>query len=98
MAKPKTIQWLEDQTGQTIDYVPEAPPVQERHLSVRLTDELADGLGDLAAERNLSISQLVRELLSDAVAQRQTVASLDARALADRLDADIAEVKRRLAG
>ena len=98
MAKPKAIRWLEQQTGQSIDYPTESPPVQERHLSVRLSDELAAGLSTLAAERSLSMSQLVRELLSDAVAQRQTVASLDGRALADRLAADVAEVKRRLAG
>jgi hypothetical protein len=53
---------------------------------------------DVVAERSLSVSQLVRQLLGDAVAQRQAVASLDARALAERLAADVAEVRRRLAG
>lgn len=98
MAKPKAIQWLEDSTGQHIDYVPETSAPHERHLSVRLTEELATGLGELAAERSVSTSQLVRALLNDAVTQRRTVASLDARALSDRLAADVAEVKRRLAG
>jgi hypothetical protein len=39
MAKPKAIQWLEEQTGQTIDYTTEANTGQDRHLSVRLTGE-----------------------------------------------------------
>jgi hypothetical protein len=98
MAKPKAIQWLEEQTGQRIEYAEPTEPARERHLSVRLSDELATGLVDLAAERNLSLSQLVRELLGDAVAQRERVADLDARALADRLSADVAEVRRRLTG
>ena len=98
MAKPKAIQWLEEQTGETIDYVEQPEPARERHLSVRLTADLAAGLAELAAELNLSLSQLVRELLSDAVAQRERMATLDARALADRLAADVAEVRRRLAG
>jgi hypothetical protein len=98
MAKPKAIEWLEEQTGQTIDYVAEVQTVGERHLSVRLSDDLAAGLVELAAERNVTVSQLVRELLAGAVSQRQAVASLDAQALAERLAADVAEVRRRLAG
>jgi hypothetical protein len=98
MAKPKAIQWLENETGQTIDFVAEPASAGERHLSVRLPDELAAGLTELALERSLSVSQLVRQLLGEAVAQRQAVASLDARALAERLAADVAEVRRRLAG
>ena len=39
--KPNAIQWLDEQTGQTIDYASEAPAAQDRHLSVRLTRELA---------------------------------------------------------
>lgn len=98
MPEPKAIQWLEDETGQTIDFVAEPTPAGERHLSVRLSDDLAAGLTELAAERGLSVSQLVRQLLGDAVTQRQAVASLDAAALAERLAADVAEVRRRLAG
>jgi hypothetical protein len=71
---------------------------EERHLSVRLFDDLAAALGELAAERNVSVSQLVRHILAEAIAQRQAVASLDAQALAERLAADVAEVRRRLAG
>ena len=52
----------------------------------------------MAAERGLTLSHLVRELLAEAVAQRATVANLDGRALADRLAVDVAEVRRRLVG
>ena len=98
MSKPKAIQWLEDQTGQTIDYSPESPVGQDRHLSVRLTADLASGLESIAVERGLTVSQLVRELLAEAVGHRASVAKLDSRALADRLAAEVAEVRRRLAG
>jgi predicted transcriptional regulator len=98
MPEPKAIQWLEDETGQTIDFVAEPTPAGERHLSVRLSDDLAAELTELADERGLSVSQLVRQLLGDAVTQCQAVASLDAAALAERLAADVAEVRRRLAG
>ena len=37
MTKPKAIEWLEQETGQTIEYLPEIPRTQERHLSVRLS-------------------------------------------------------------
>ena len=98
MSKPRAVQWLEDQTGQSIDVAPEAAGVQERHLSVRLTSDLAEGLDALASERGLTVSQLVRELLNEAVRQRASVAAMDGRALAERLAADVAEVQRRLAG
>jgi hypothetical protein len=96
MAKPAAIQRLEDETGEEIDYVPEAPG-QDHHLSVRLTGDLAAGLDALAGERNVTVSQLVRELLRAAVERRVEVAALDATALGDRLAADVAEVRRRLA-
>lgn len=98
MAKPKAIQWLEEQTGETIAYTPEVIESQDRHLSVRLVGDLAASLDAMAAERRLTLSHLVRELLADAVAHRATVANLDGRELADRLAADVAEVRRRLAG
>jgi hypothetical protein len=98
MSKPRAVQWLEDQTGQSIDVTPEAVGAQERHLSVRLTSDLARGLDTLASERGLTVSQLVRELLNDAVRQRASVAAMDGRALSERLAADVAEVQRRLAG
>ena len=98
MAKPKAIQWLEEQTGETIDYTPEVVVSQDRHLSVRLAGDLAASLDAMAAERGLTLSHLVRELLADAVALRAAVTKLDGRELADRLAADVAEVRRRLAG
>lgn len=100
MAKPKAIQWLEEETGETIPYVPEEPDPRgrERHLSVRVEPTLATALDGLAAERGVTISQVVRELLARAVAERQSTAGLDAEALVDRLAADVAEVRRRLAG
>ncbi len=96
MTKPKAIQWLEAQTGQTIDYEPDAS--RDRHLSVRLSQELAAGLDSMAAERGVKLSHLVRELLTEAVAHRASVTQFDSRALADRLAADVAEVRRRLVG
>ena len=98
MSKPKATQWLEEQTSQTIDYTPEAQPGQDRLLSVRLPGDLAVGLEAMAAERGLTVSHLVRELLAEAVGQRAAVARLDGRALAERLAADVAEARRRLAG
>jgi predicted DNA-binding ribbon-helix-helix protein len=98
MSKPKAILWLEDQTGQNIDYTPEVSSGQDRHLSVRLTNELSSGLEMIAVERGVTVSMLVRELLTEAVDRRSSVGTLDGRALAERLAADVAEVRRRLAG
>ena len=98
MTKPKAIEWLEHETGQTIPYSAEPSTTQERHLSVRVSSALAAALDELAAERKVTVSPLVRDLVQDAVAQRHAVASLDSRALADRLAADVAEVRRRLVG
>lgn len=98
MAKPEAVEWLESETGQTIDITAEATPTEDRHLSVRVSRDLADGLSVLADERGQSLSQLVPNLLKEAVAQRQAVAALDAKALAERLAVDVVEVRRRLAG
>ena len=100
MAKPKAIQWLEEQTGQSIPYATEkqASEARERHLSVRVDRATAASLDAMAAERGATVSQLVRELLAQAVAERQSTVGLDAQALVDRLAADVAEVRRRLAG
>lgn len=100
MAKPEAIRWLESQTGESISYTPEEPEpeARERHLSVRVDREMAVALESMATERGSTVSQLVRELLREAVERRQNAASLDASALVDRLAADVAEVRRRLAG
>lgn len=100
MAKPKAIQWLEKETGQSITYVPDEQESEgrERHLSVRVDRKMAVALDAMAAERGVTVSQLVRELLAQAVTERQSTAGLDAQALIDRLAADVAEIRRRLAG
>jgi predicted transcriptional regulator len=99
MKKPKAIEWLENETGETISYEPEAVPTgRDRHLSVRLDSETVRALDALAAERGLTVSQLVRDLLHEAVEVRRSAATLESGALVDRLAADLAEVRRRLAG
>ena len=100
MAKPKAIQWLEKETGQSIPDVPEDQVAagRERHLSVRVDRTMAVALDAMAAERGVTVSQLVRELLAQTVTERESTAGLDAQALVDRLAADVAEVRRRLAG
>ena len=100
MAKPKAIQWLEKQTGENISYTPETPASQgrERHLSVRVDRAMGVALDAIAAERRLTVSQLVRELLAEVVAERESTSGLDTQALVDRVASDVAEVRRRLAG
>ena len=98
MSKPKAIQWLETQTGSTIPYAPEPIEVRERHLSVRVDRTMSEALDEMAADRGLTVSQLVRELVGEAVESRRRTEALDARELVDRLAADVAEVRRRLAG
>src|SRR3954452_7010193 len=100
MAKPKVIQWLEEQTGQSTPYASEeqASEARERHLSVRVDRTMAVALDAMAAERGVTVSQLVRELLALAVTERQSTSGMDAQALVDRLAADVAEVRRSLAG
>lgn len=99
MARPRAIKWLEDETGATIPYSEDSGgEARERHLSVRVDRSMANALDQMASERHVTVSQLVRELLVDAVAERRSTAALDAKELVDRLAADVAEVRRRLAG
>lgn len=64
MSKPRAIQWLEEQTGETLD--PPGSTVPEgRHLSVRLSGDLVSQLEDYAAARGESISQVARRLIAD---------------------------------
>jgi hypothetical protein len=65
MTKPQAIQWLELQTGQTINYEPDTS--QDRHVSVRLTNDLGARLDTFAAERGIKVPQLIRALLSEAI-------------------------------
>lgn len=96
MTKPRPIEWLEAETGERIPYEPE-PTSTTRHLSVRLPSELATALDGMALRRSLSVSTLVRALVADAVNRDAELDALDDRALADRLAADVEEVRRRLA-
>ena len=96
-AKPAALRWLEDQTGQPIAYSP-SQTVRDRHLSVRLTAELSVALDAIAAERGVVVSQLVRDLLEVEVGRSRALALLDERALVGRLEQDVAELRRRLAG
>jgi predicted DNA-binding protein len=98
MSKPRAIQWLEEQTGQHIDYHPESPATQDRHLSIRLPSDLHASLERLAAVEGVKVSHLVREFLVAAVAQREELSNLDSRALVDRLSVELDELRRRLAG
>ncbi|MBI2169567.1 MAG: ribbon-helix-helix protein, CopG family [Actinobacteria bacterium] len=64
MTKPRGIQWLEEQTGETLD--PPGGPIPEgKHLSVRLTGDLVSQLEEHAAARGESISQVARRLIKD---------------------------------
>jgi Ribbon-helix-helix protein, copG family len=101
MSKPKSIKWLEEQTGQTIEYSPETSDAvgsPDRHLSVRLPGQLAGKLDSLAADKGMTVSQFVRSLIDDALLRLDTDRQTDSASLLARLDADVAEVRRRLAG
>ncbi len=95
--KPAALRWLEEQTGQHIEYPP-SPTVRDRHLSVRLTEDLYGALAAMADERGVVVSQLVRDLLEAEVTKSKALAALDQRALVGRLEQDVAELRRRLAG
>lgn len=94
-SKPAALRWLEEQTGQHIEYSP-SPTVRDRHLSVRLTGELSVALDTMAAERGVVVSQLVRDLLEAEVGKSRALALLDERTLVGRLEQDVAELRRRL--
>lgn len=85
MTKPRGIRWLEEQTGEIL------PPTTEvhegRHLSVRLSGEILARLGQLAAERGETVSQVTRRLIAE---------GLNRRAVPDReaLDVAIAALER----
>jgi predicted transcriptional regulator len=64
MTKPQGIQWLEEQTGETLD-PPRTPPSEGKHLSVRLSGDLVKELEEYAAARGESVSQVARRLIKD---------------------------------
>jgi hypothetical protein len=95
--KPRALAWLESETGQTIPYEPSKTTGNDRHLSVRLPAPDADRLEQMAADRGMNLSQLVRAILASALADHGELADLAGPDLAARLAADLAEVQRRLA-
>jgi hypothetical protein len=95
--KPRALAWLESETGTAIPYEPTTAPGNDRHLSVRLPVDDAARLEQMAAEQGVTLSGLVRALLTSAISEHAELASLDGTDLAARLAADVAEVRRRLA-
>lgn len=96
-AKPRALTWLEQETGQNIPYTSNRPVGNDRHLSVRLPAAVAENLEQMAAERGMKLSQLVRSVLLATLSEHAQLTTLDGRDLAARLAADVAEVQRRLA-
>ena len=71
MKKSKTILWLEEQTGQTLDMPENMPPAPKgRHVSIRVSDELYAQLESAAAMSSESVSQTARRILADGLTQR----------------------------
>lgn len=71
MKKSKTILWLEEQTGQTLETPENLPPSpKDRHVSIRVSDELYAQLESAAAMNSESVSQTARRILSDGLTQR----------------------------
>ncbi|MBI4885453.1 MAG: hypothetical protein HY826_15515 [Actinobacteria bacterium] len=91
MTKLRGIQWIEDQTGQVID-PPNSPQDDSRHLSLRLPIALHSRLEEVAADRNLTVSQLARQLLTDGVQRTR----LPDREAIDVAIAALDEMRRRL--
>jgi predicted HicB family RNase H-like nuclease len=70
MTKSRTMKWLEEQTGQTLE--PETPSSDDtRHLSLRIPVSLFERLEALAAEHGETVSQLARRLLDRGVDNHQ---------------------------
>lgn len=71
MTKSKTILWLEEQTGQTLDPPETMPSASKgRHVSIRVPDELYAQLEATAASRSESVSQTARRILTDGLTDR----------------------------
>ena len=77
-AKPRLIEWLEDQTGKSLD--PAAPAAgHDRHVSIRLPTALYERIEALAASSAEPVSQTIRRLLSETMVRSDhpDVAALD---------------------
>lgn len=70
MKKPRGIEWLEEQTGETLDPPGSAVP-EGKHLSVRLSGDLVTQLESHASKRGESISQVARRLIRDGLARAE---------------------------
>ncbi len=95
MEKPRGIRWLEEQTGQILPRPADLPePVDDgmRHLTLRLPVAMHAHLAKVAAERNLTVSQLARQLLTDGLQP----ARLPEREALDIAIAALDEMRRRL--
>jgi predicted DNA-binding protein len=69
MTKNRTTQWLETQTGQSLNTA--INPDAMRHLSMRLPVELYERLETLAASQGESVSQTARRLLEHGIEARR---------------------------
>lgn len=102
---PQTvIEWFEQKTGEPIGdmiaalNLPEPPPETDRHLSVRLPNELAERLRLYAQSHGDTVSQAVRTLVEEALGRHEAAGKATDTDLIAQLDDTVAEVKRRLAG
>jgi hypothetical protein len=69
--KSKTILWLEEQTGQTLEMPETIPPAPKgRHVSIRVSDELYAQLETAAAMGSESVSQTARRILVEGLTER----------------------------
>ena len=66
MTKSRAIQWLEQQTGQSLDEKP-GDADDTRHLSVRVPALLFERIEDLANSTGETVSQVARRLLDRGV-------------------------------
>lgn len=88
---------MEAQTGQEVPFDAEHAP-RGRHLSVRVDADLGLGIEAAAAVRGLPVSEYVRAVLAAAVEADRSTRAVEADRLIRRMEDDLAEVRRRLAG
>ena len=62
MTKPRGVRWLEEQTGQPLN---RHAQIEGKHLSLRIPGDLAERLAHYAGQRNHTVSEAARRLLSE---------------------------------
>ncbi len=62
MSRPQLIEWLERETGQTLDRIDDSA-AKSRHVSIRVPEELFRQLESVAARRGETVSQGARRIL-----------------------------------